>query len=452
MRKGKRNDGGGDRLREEDILIELLSRLDVKTLLQCKAVSKTWYSLISTPIFIKSHFNRALNGADNQTATTLIVRLFKIECLRDFPEEDGSFALYQLDCYDYVARLYFPYSKGDYPFTPPSLLIGCVFGIVCVCVDPDPDTDAYSFQATLKGRSDIYIWNPATKQSKLIPAHTLHDDEGKVSLGFGFDPIDFDFKVVKVLSNDVFPEVYSLNRNVWRKIEVKLSDRPNRNIFEICIHGFLFTVGCNGMMAFDLNREVFICDIKLPVASCDACIADFKDSIAVIIFNFKEERDRIKLWTLDDEACLRGAGVEASWTMMLSIDVGMHLDWVYGIFNSVEFLLESDDWFSYNTDKKEVIRMFPNPLFDFNEVFKYTESLVLVAGSKLVNWSADKDDNEESSPDSEEVSEEGSVDLEDNDEESSVGVASEDDNEESAADSEDNEESNVDSEDDAGDE
>ncbi|KAK1386375.1 hypothetical protein POM88_024110 [Heracleum sosnowskyi] len=192
-------------------------------------------------------------------------------------------------------------------------------------------------------------------------------------------------------------------------------------------------------MTFDLNKNVFICDIKLPVSSYAACIADFKGSIAVTIFNFKERGNEIKLWTLDDDACLRGVGVKASWTMMLTIDVGLTFDWVYGIFNSVEVLLTRGNWFSYNLDKKVGRYIDTNPFFDFDEVFKYTESLVPVAGSKLVNWSDDVDDNEESSTDSEEVSEESSVDLEDN-------------NEESAADSKDSEESSVDSEDDAGDE
>lgn len=55
---------------------------------------------------------------------------------------------------------------------------------------------------------------------------------------------------------------------------------------------------------------MFICDINLPIRSNDACIAEFKHSLAVIIFNFKEKGNRFKLWTLDDEACLRGAGAK----------------------------------------------------------------------------------------------------------------------------------------------
>ncbi|KAK1386367.1 F-box domain-containing protein [Heracleum sosnowskyi] len=428
---GKKQNAGGERLKEEDLLIEVLSRLDVRTLLVCKAVSKTWHSLISSPTLVKCHLSRAItsSSSEDNKKTALIVRLFN-------NEEDSSFSLYQLGgCDDNVAHLDFPYSTGDYPCAPPSFLIGCVCGIVCVSV-------IVNFRwFTTEKRTDIYIWNPATKQSKLVPGHTLDNGKRNAALGFGFDPIDFDFKVVRVLSKDTFPEVYSLNKNVWRNIETRLSDIPYRHRIETCLHGFLFAIGHNGMMAFDLNKEVFICDISLPVRSNDTCVADFKDSVAVIIFNFSEKVDRIKLWSLDDEACLRGVGVEASWTMMLTIDVGVRVDWVFGIFNSVELLLASGDLFLYNLNKKVGRYIDTDLFFDFHEVFKYTETLLPVPGSKLVNWSDDVDDNEESSTDLEEVSEESRIDSEDDDERSSVGVGSEDGNEECTGDSEDDDDS-----------
>ncbi|XP_017220126.1 F-box protein CPR1-like [Daucus carota subsp. sativus] len=361
---------GMEMLTDEDLLTEVLSRLPVKYLLQCKAVSKPWYSLISSPSFIKSHYQRhaiTINRAvddNNEQGPTLIVRLFKGEDLDDHPEEDGSYSLFRLGTTDdYIAKLKFPFSRGDYPFTPPSILVGCVCGIVCVCVDPSAPIDANYCLPTPDKATDIYIWNPATRQSKLIPSHALYDRDGmnKVALGFGFDPVDFDFKVVRVVSRAIFPQVYSANRDAWQNIETNLTDFPEEFIFHICLHGFLFTAGQNGMIAFDLNKEVFICDIKLPECSIDpgeecyhARIADFKDSIAVIISHDEELSGKINLWTLDDEACLRGGRVKASWTFMLSIDV----------------------------------------------VFKYTENqqMLLVTKSKLVSWSDDEEDfGEESS-------------------------------------------------------
>lgn len=60
---------------------------------------------------------------------------------------------------------------------------------------------------------------------------------------------------------------------------------------------------------------------------------------------------------------------------MLSIDVGVEFEWVFDLFNSLQFLLLTQEWFSYTYDKKVVTYIDTNPSFDFNEVFKYTESL-----------------------------------------------------------------------------
>lgn len=195
--------------------------------------------------------------------------------------------------------------------------------------------------------------------------------------------------------------VYSSNRNAWRNIDSKLIQAPYDD-FHVCLHGFLFSTVGNGMMAFDLNKEVFICHINLPVRPFDddseyfnTCIAEFKDSIAI---NFSENNiwsDKIKLWKLDDETCLHGGGVKASWTLMLNINLGEPLQYVDDLFNSVEFLVGTEDGSQllYNSDKK-VTRHVPDvPYFGYPEVFKYTESLFSLAGSKRVNWTASTSDD-----------------------------------------------------------
>ncbi|XP_074346171.1 F-box/kelch-repeat protein At3g23880-like [Apium graveolens] len=397
---GKRNDGV-ERLTDEDLLSEVLCRLPVKYILQCKVVSKTWYSLISSPSFVKFHHRRAIacTNAGNDKEATLIVKLNEDDS-GEFPEEDGSYSLFQLGggCDEFLAHLKFPFSRGDYPSTPNSHFVGCVSGVVCIYV-------------WNKSVDHIYIWNPATKQSKLIPsppqyANPPRDRHGygteiKYALGFGFDSIDFDFKIVRVVSPrrkvspSIFSEVYSAKRDAWRNIETEVTDFPDHNKFHICLHGFLFATGDNGVMAFNLNKEVFVCDVKLPISCyCGsicyvAQIAEFKDSVSVIISKCEKLGKTISLWTLDDEACLHGGGVKALWTFKLSIDVESeicHLEWVQGLYNSVEFLLlDVDGWFSYNSDNKVGRYIRPDPYFSYDEVFKYRESLLSVPGSNLVD-------------------------------------------------------------------
>lgn len=470
----------GERLTNHDLLTLVLSRLRVKSLLRCKAVSKSWLSLISSPTFIKSH----LLGA-KQDAESLIGKISRFPEDDDFQQVDDSFSLirymyseYVPECVEYVAHLIFPYSKGDYNFYPDSRLVGSDCGIVCVSVD-------VSRNLPEKPPHDVYLWNPATKHSKLIPPHTIDiDNDYKtskkyVALGVGFDLVDFDFKVVRLVylipvevrhfnehshmviysatKSEILSavekyasaEVYSANKNIWQNINAKLTDVPARSSFDICLHGFLLAKGYNGMVAFDLNKEVFICDIKLPLSSnvsgTSTCIVDFKDIIAAVIFRGADHE--IKLWTLDNEACLCSGdcGVEASWTMMLSIDLSQRFDFVRGLFNSVEFMLRitneevAGDFFSYNSDKKIGRFMLIYPFFDFYDVFKYQESLLTIPGSKQIDWPADEDDNKGRNADSEDDYEGSDADSEDDNEESNAD--SEDDNEESNA-----EESTTDSE------
>ncbi|KAK1352874.1 hypothetical protein POM88_052712 [Heracleum sosnowskyi] len=153
----------------------------------------------------------------------------------------------------------------------------------------------------------VYLWNPAIRQIKVIPSYSIEFNDKEVQWssydGFGYDPIDHDYKVVMILSwrslspmhHFLSAEVYSVNKNVWRK-------------------------------------EVFNLAIKLPVI-CDrvrdeACIVEFNKSVGVVILinaSNDDKTDRrldkkINMCSFDDDAYLRGGGVEALWTIMFSID------------------------------------------------------------------------------------------------------------------------------------
>ncbi|XP_017220909.1 F-box/kelch-repeat protein At3g06240 isoform X1 [Daucus carota subsp. sativus] len=306
----------------DDLWTEIFLRLPLESLLRFKSVSKTWLSIISSHRFALSYL--AIAPKDDQ------ILIVHHESGDPDDEEDGQFSLYHLDSSRILENLHFPYSQGEYPFKPAySQLIGSECGIVCVSVC------VYRWRAA-KNNYDFYLWNPATKQSKLIPLYTIPDDTiYGVASGFGFDNIDLDFKVVKVISGCA--EVYSSNRNDWRKIKHELINISGHVEFHVCFHGFLLATGyyIKGMIAFDLNKEVFICDIKLPVGSDDvkSCrgthIAQYKDTIAFISYDNIRGSEKINLWTLDNEACLSGGGLEASWTKVLGLDVGIRKAWFH---------------------------------------------------------------------------------------------------------------------------
>ncbi|WOG92022.1 hypothetical protein DCAR_0311278 [Daucus carota subsp. sativus] len=93
---------GIERLTNEDLLTEVLSRLRVKWLLRCKAVCKAWLSLISSPSFIKSHIHRVAKQDDDDI---LIGKISRFEEDDDFQQVNGSFSLIHSRYHHYVAHL-----------------------------------------------------------------------------------------------------------------------------------------------------------------------------------------------------------------------------------------------------------------------------------------------------------------------------------------------------------
>lgn len=128
----------------DDLITEVLVRLPVKSLLRCKSVSEPWLSLISNPNFIISHVKHT-----REAAQALI-----------FCTHERSISLLHIDSCEIGDPL------GDFSFVFPFVKpIGCCNGIVCLWCEPN-----------LTKINNIYLWNPATKQVKLIPPLTIHFD------------------------------------------------------------------------------------------------------------------------------------------------------------------------------------------------------------------------------------------------------------------------------------
>lgn len=183
-------------------------------------------------------------------------------------------------------------------------------------------------------------------------------------------------------------EVYSSNMNVWRTIESKPISQSSS--FH-ALHGFLFAIHHDSMMAFNLNKEVFIGGIKLPVVSLDEeessiDITVSKDTVVAITCVLEE--GKINLWTLDDETCVCSGGVEASWTKVLCVDIGVPDEFFCVLYSNFEFILiEKDgDRILYNWNTKETTDVAVRPYLERGEIFKYTKSLFSLVGSKRIMW------------------------------------------------------------------
>ncbi|XP_010255762.1 PREDICTED: F-box protein At3g07870-like [Nelumbo nucifera] len=200
-----------------DILLEILSRLPARFLLQCRCVCKSWLTLVRDPRLAKMHLARAsqhrnpsliFNFRDNGTADLNLILNFHV---------NGNRVLYLFDlneegCEAVTIELPFLSSGSPNPFS----ILGSCNGLVCV---------ARGF--SLPSDPDIYIFNPITRECTMLPepciAHTSRAD-----YAFGYHPATDEYKVVRTLFTGTNPltgsyqtkvEVYTLGSKSWRRLE-----------------------------------------------------------------------------------------------------------------------------------------------------------------------------------------------------------------------------------------
>ncbi|KAK1377763.1 hypothetical protein POM88_024507 [Heracleum sosnowskyi] len=166
-------------------------------------VVKDFVCIISSPGFIESHCTRP----GSYSETTLIIH-------EDEGHLDGWFPLFQLGPSLLRTDLHFPcFGCGSDEST--SKIVASDRGIVCVTVCGNP------FHMSYSDPGNTYLWNPATKHYKLISPNISDDYTQIMALGFGFDPIDKDFEVIRVVNSHSRAEVYSANLNSWQKVGPK---------------------------------------------------------------------------------------------------------------------------------------------------------------------------------------------------------------------------------------
>lgn len=155
----------GDHDLPEDLLIQILSRLPVKSVVCCKCVCPYWNALIESPMFITEHFNHPKNH------TRLLVHYYKER--RSWPY-DSVFDSYPdeetiannesvLPVHEDIDN---PLAKTAYPLPSSTCssfrdIFGPVNGLFLVHYASMPET------------YNVALWNPATKEFRTLPAPRL---------------------------------------------------------------------------------------------------------------------------------------------------------------------------------------------------------------------------------------------------------------------------------------
>ncbi|KAL3638987.1 hypothetical protein CASFOL_016894 [Castilleja foliolosa] len=179
----------------EELMVCILTRLPVKTIVRFKSVCKPWFHLFSTPEFKKWHKGQFSSDPKNQC---FIVHSFN----RHRSEPKNQFSIFNIES---PTILDHPFAHAQYVEI---YTVGCCNGLVCI-----------------RRGQEIVLWNPAMKLSKTIPLKDCGRPFRMLSLGFGYDAIGDDFKVVMIVGNGVgmklrSVEIYSVNLGSWITLDV----------------------------------------------------------------------------------------------------------------------------------------------------------------------------------------------------------------------------------------
>ncbi|CAK7328241.1 unnamed protein product [Dovyalis caffra] len=359
----------------QDLVIDILTRLPVKSLLKLRCVCKSWNALIISPAFVTAHLNR-----DDQS-------LFFLCYCRD---AKGRTSLYSLPFY---AEPFGEYSKLDTSIEMElhsSFFVGYCNGVFCLV------QNYYCSTHTL------ILWNPIIRKILKTPlsgfCHPKSQSPYRVLFGFGFDSLNNDYKVVRImdirkyssvdfwrykvnLKRPIKVAVYSLNARSWRSIDISLglfqmhSDQGKQVFIDGVVYWLVYRV-VNGKkksfaLSFDLSDESFD-EIMLP-----ECLASKNPSISVLqksLALMEGAQGCCHVWVMKEY------GVEESWTKEFSIDLRIFMGWPKGFRENGDILIETGgNLISFNTQSQVIVELGKFYVSFYADGYK--ESLVLLKES-----------------------------------------------------------------------
>ncbi|XP_042477173.1 F-box/kelch-repeat protein At3g23880-like [Macadamia integrifolia] len=312
----------------EDIMKEILLRLPVKSLLRFRCVSQDWQCLISDSSFITLYQNR------NSRKENLSLFITDYYTKTFYTVEDNSCCkLFDMPAFTSTQL------NGDIrSLCIRNRVVGSCNGLLCLI-------SSVFRPSNILYREFIYLFNPTIRKLKKLPhsCRCICLNYLETRLGFGFDPISKDYKVVKIVYSydnrtksridhkDVW--VYSLNSDHWRKlgdhipvpipipipilIPSQRLELPSRTpIVNAAIHWLVssWDKSSYSIFSFDLVHEVFN-ELPQPPEN-----GRFEDIVVVggCLSVFSRGRHSISYYLMEMWV-MKEYGVKESWTKQIIV-------------------------------------------------------------------------------------------------------------------------------------
>ncbi|MCL7029580.1 hypothetical protein MKW94_018367 [Papaver nudicaule] len=365
-----------------DIVLDILSRLPVESVLDCKLVCKRLLKLLSDRWnqFAKMHHQQQLlqlasYGGDAYYSSTGL--LFSFEKYKK--DETRSIRLYYGDKYNVEMNIHENFSYETLhetsiscPVVGTYIIAGSYFGLICLVRYhhhiPEP----------------IHICNPVTGEYVNLPEYTLREEYYGAAYGFGYvhSMTNVQYKVVRIYYPDSDynigeVQVYTIgNGSGWRTIGRTSYRLHSQTPLGVYVNGYLHWIDKKKIVAFNLADEEFrliqsppYCD---PPHNCSTCF----DMLQVLRGNLclchqRNEEHLLDIWSLKKNA------TEASWTRDFSIAYQSSLDidhqfpvWplLITVKNEVLFVHQGDMLCCYDPRTNMVIELWEDKKQELNRL------------------------------------------------------------------------------------
>ncbi|OIT26209.1 f-box protein [Nicotiana attenuata] len=363
-----------------EIIINILSRLPVKTLIQFRCVCKPWRKLISKPKFIATHFRHSssLQPSTGSSPVLLHTRHLKsydhLLSLINLSSESSS--VVELD--------------NPFPFFLQSMVVvGSCNGIVCLCQPPWGDV--------------ITLWNPAMRQSRTVPLskrEPIMEAHSSVSIGLAYDSQENDFLVLSlkrfgpetVIADEV--EMFSTMSFSWERVPNEVGFRVLGLSCNLIIKGVPYWSALledaygsrEVLVCFDLSKKVFD---KLPMPGMrletKGYLVNLEDSLGMLMWE-KTDKYNVDIWVMDDED---------GWSKKCNVGVLFGFDKIIGCLRNGNIVAEDENgvFFLFDpvTSSVKAKVCIDNANSGSSMIFNYSESLVLIEGMLPVKKQAARD-------------------------------------------------------------
>lgn len=377
---------------DQEILTEILKRLPAKFLVQLRCVSKSWYSLITSPSFISIHSKYTFDHNSTTTSSSSTAKLMLRHYSWAHKKEIYTVNSSSMSSFDQYQELVFPFKSYSQYFE----IVGSCNGILCL-------SDTYRLNS-----HTIILWNPTIRKSITLPLPSVSFDQIYMFvLGFGCDDKRNEYKVVRIVYRvmdnkcrvDITPqvEVYELSLDAWRSIRIDaapqyvISELPVRVFLKGSVHwiGYIPSEEDSdfrdlSLVLFDMNKEVFR-EMKLPgvtgLSVLDLSIFGSGNLLSLIQYH----RDTRSQW-IQYGSCsiwvMKDYGKVESWTKQFSIDLQGGVGKALGLGNNAEMLLvkSSGELVSYDIENQKISHLGIKGIASSFHLETYSETLVLLDG------------------------------------------------------------------------